>query len=528
MPAKNEPTPEEFRSPRYWPTWAGIGLLWLSARMPYPVQLGIGRSIGWLMYLFGRDRRHITAVNLRLCFPELSPEHRSQLVCKTFMSNGIGLIETAQAWFRGPEALRDRVELQGRENLDKALEQGKGAILLGAHFTTLDLGGALLSLYQDIDVMYRRHKNPLFDAVMKRGREKLYGAAFERKEVRGVLRSLKKNRAVWYAPDQDYGAKHSVFAPLFGISAATITGTTRFAQMSGAPVVPFSHFRKEDGSGYILRIHPALENFPTGDEVEDATRVNRWLEQEIRTHPDQYMWLHRRFKTRPPGELRPYRQNIVKKIRSDRYHALRETPGRVLVGDRELPKVILSDDGRIIKFFRQRKLISSNRLFPQSEAFVRNSIGLQALGIAAVKCDKVYRCTDESVDVIMYPALPGDELRDLVEAGRTELMERMPAYLGRLHDHGVMFRAIHLGNVLVQPDDSFALIDISDLDLKGGPLHAFRRARNILHLLNSKDDRAVIDAYGPERFTREYIDACGITGFGADIITRYVKSHLER
>ncbi len=525
MSRQSEPEPQ-LRQPRYWPAWLGIGFLWVSAQCPHPVRMGLGRILGWSMYLLGRDRRHITEVNLRLCFPELEDSAQRQLVRKTFVSNAMGLVETAFAWFRDPELLRPRAQIEGLEHLQAALERGKGVILLGGHFTTLDLGGALLSLFQDIDVTYRPHPNPVFHHYMLRGRQRLYGTAFDRNEVRGMLRSLKKNRVVWYAPDQDYGAKHSVFAPFFGIPAASITATGRFAEMSGATVVPFSHYRTPDNRGYHLLIEPPLADFPAADPVVNATRVNEWLESAIRRQPDQYMWLHRRFKTRPPGEPRPYHRKLVKTISERRLLAMYEI-GEVIGGQREEPKVLAAPDGDFIKFFRQRKLISTSRFRPQALQFVKNSIALREYGIKAPMCDRMYRCRKLGVDVIRYQGVIGEEVRDLVSAGDLSILDRLPAYLETLHSKGIMFRAIHLANILVTPENEFALIDISDLDIKSGPMNTWRRARNILHLLNKRDDREYFTAYGRERFVEGYLQAWGVSDYRASYLKNYVRRNAE-
>ena len=151
----------------------------------------------------------------------------------------------------------------------------------------------------EADVMQRDHNNPLMNAVMTRARERRYGNVLGAKDLRGLFRSLKKNRAVWYATDQDYGRKDIVFAPFFGIPAGTITATSRIAERSGCKVVPFSHFRRDDGPGYDIYFHPALESFPSGDDLQDATLINQTIEREVRRAPDQYLWMHRRFKTRP-------------------------------------------------------------------------------------------------------------------------------------------------------------------------------------------------------------------------------------
>ncbi len=287
----------QFAGPRYWPTWLGLGILWLIAHLPYSLQLHLGAWIGALAYRFGKRRRAICEENIALCFPELSPEQREQLIRKTFRANGIGVIEAAIAWSRSPESFKSRVRIEGSEHLEAAMKLGRGVLLIGGHYSTLELGGTLLSLFHPMNVTYRAHKNPLIEAVMTNSRGKHFARVIEREDVRQAMRSLKDGDTLWFAPDQDYGERHSVFVPFFGVEAATITATSRFARMNNSPVLLFSHTRNPDNSGYTLSIGPVLEDFPSGDDEADARRINHELEIRIRQYPEQYLWLHRRFKT---------------------------------------------------------------------------------------------------------------------------------------------------------------------------------------------------------------------------------------
>lgn len=301
-----KPYPSSWAHPRYWPTWGAIALMYLAAWLPWSLKLALGRGLGLLAWRFAKRRRHITETNIRLCFPELNPQQQADLVKRTFIANGIGLLETATAWCRSVDFMRQRMQFTGTEHLQKALAQGKGAIILGIHFSTLDLGGALHGLLFDVDVIYRRHDNPLFEAFMTRSRERIFGAALDRRDLRAAIKRIKSGRGVWYSPDQDFGADVSVFAPFFGQTAASIKMTSRLAKMTGAPVLPLMFHRNPDDFTYRLEYLPPLDPFPTGDEVADATQVNAFIEQAIRRHPEQYLWLHRRFKTRPPGEASVY------------------------------------------------------------------------------------------------------------------------------------------------------------------------------------------------------------------------------
>lgn len=309
MPEDSQQTtaPGRFISPGYWLTWLGLFSMWCVAHLPFPVQMGFGKVLGLLSFHLARDRRHVCEVNLRLCFPELDEAQRNTLVKKVFISNGIGLIEIAISWYRDLEDYRHRVTVSGLENLDAACAKGRGVLLLCAHFTTLELCGTLFSLFREMDVSYRPNKNPLFQAAMFKGRKRHFKRVFDRKDIRGMMRSLKAGRILWYAPDQDYGAKHSVFVPFFGQQAATITATARFAAANDSAVVFYSHYRNADNSGYHLQFSAALENYPSGDDEADAITTNKLVEAAIRKQPDQYLWLHKRFKTQAAGKsARPY------------------------------------------------------------------------------------------------------------------------------------------------------------------------------------------------------------------------------
>ncbi|MCI0510113.1 KDO2-lipid IV(A) lauroyltransferase [Chromohalobacter marismortui] len=298
--------PDSFVHPRYWPTWLAIGAMYLGAWLPWRLKMLVGRIIGLSAWRFARSRRRITETNLALCFPELSERQRAALVRETFIANGKGILETATGWCRDPKHLRHRVTFKGEDHMTQALAQGKGALIIGVHFSTLDLGGALHSLFFPADVVYRAHDNPLFERFMTRARRRIFGRAIDRHDLRDVVRRIKTGHAVWYSPDQDFGRDASVFAPFFGVQAATLKLTAKIARMTGAPVMPLIFHRNPDDATYSMEYLPALEGFPSGDDVADATRINRVIEDAIRRHPEQYLWLHRRFKTRPRGDASLY------------------------------------------------------------------------------------------------------------------------------------------------------------------------------------------------------------------------------
>ncbi|WP_447590258.1 lipid A biosynthesis lauroyl acyltransferase [Aquipseudomonas campi] len=297
-----------FLHPRFWPLWLGLGLLWLIVQLPYRLLLRLGRLLGALMYRVAGSRRRIARRNLELCFPLLDEAAREQLLKENFASTGIAFFEMAMSWWWPRERLARLAHIEGLEHLQRLQAEGQGAILMALHFTTLEIGAALLGQRQTIDGMYREHKNPVFDYIQRSGRERHNhdATAIEREDIRAMLKVLRAGRAIWYAPDQDYGPKQSIFVPLFGVQAATVTATTKFARLGKARVVPFTQERLADGSGYRLVIHPPLDDFPGESEEADCLRINHWIEQAVSQHPEQYLWAHRRFKTRPPGEPKLY------------------------------------------------------------------------------------------------------------------------------------------------------------------------------------------------------------------------------
>lgn len=291
----------QFLAPKYWPTWMGLALLRLINLLPFDLQLKIGVALGQLIRILASKRRHVAEVNIRLCFPHLSKADQTKLVANTFKNNGIGIIETAMAWWSDRESFRSKVSIEGKEYLDEALSEGKGVILLGAHYSTLDLGGLLFSLFYPLNTMYRPHNNLLMDKVITKGRLRSIKSMIDRSDFRSVVRALKKNEIVWYAPDQDFGPRHSVYAPFFGIDAATTPATSKLAKLSKSPVILLSHHRKSDGN-YVLRLHPKIEPFPIDGDIAAASRVNKEIEIGIRYDLSQYMWMHRRFKTHHNGK----------------------------------------------------------------------------------------------------------------------------------------------------------------------------------------------------------------------------------
>lgn len=284
--------------------WLALGVMCLGARLPWSLQRWLGRGIGAVALRLAGDRRNAARINLELCFPEKSPAEREVLLRESFRDLGIGLFEFARAWWGSVEPMRRTVRIEGLELLDDIRAQGRGVLMVSGHFMTLEMCGRLMCDHLPLAGMYRRHGSPVMEWAVKRGRLRYAKAMFTNEEVRPAIRHLKQGGFLWYAPDQDMRGKDTVFAPFFGVPAATITATHQFSRLSGSAVVPFFHRR--DGADYVLRIGAPLADFPSADATADSARVNASIEAMVREAPSQYLWIHRRFKRRPPGVGSPY------------------------------------------------------------------------------------------------------------------------------------------------------------------------------------------------------------------------------
>ena len=296
-------------SPRDWPTWIGIGAMALLARLPWPLQRWLGGGFGVVLRVALRERRRIALRNLELCFPELDLHGRERLLRAHFAAIGIGVFEFARAWWGSVAPLRRGTEVEGLEHMQAAREGGRGVIVVSGHFTTLEVCGRLMCDHVPLAGMYRPHAQPAMEWAVRRGRARYAAAMFPKQDVRGAVRHLKRGGLLWYAPDQDPSRGDAVYVPFFGQPAHSLTSTHALARMSGAAVLLFQHARRADGS-YVMTLTPALQGFPSQDATADTARVMAGIEAMARAAPEQYLWIHRRFKRRPDG-VSPYRTDGI-------------------------------------------------------------------------------------------------------------------------------------------------------------------------------------------------------------------------
>lgn len=291
--------------PRHWPLALGLGVMRVAASLPLDWAQGLGRGLGLIAYSAIPSRRFVVRRNLELCFPEWSAAQRDAVVRQNFVATGMGLIESAIAWWRSDTWLRPRVRVFGLEHFEHAQQHASGVLVLGAHFVSMEMGGRIATLFLPVSTVYKPAKNQLFNAVMLRARQRHYQDLIANDNLRGMLQVLREGGTCWYGIDQDFGIEQSVFAPFFDVPTATLTLASKIAQRTGAKVLFCYPRRLPNAAGYELHIEP-MDKFPSGDATEDAALYNSMIERVVRQAPQDYFWMHRRFKTRPPGETNPY------------------------------------------------------------------------------------------------------------------------------------------------------------------------------------------------------------------------------
>ena len=287
--------PLAYLLPKYWITWAGLGVMRAVEPLPFAAQTCVGNAIGVLLRHLPLSFMRIARRNIALCLPELSEAERADLLDRHCRSLGMALCETADTWWSSDSRLNKLADVQGLHHLEAALAKGRGAILVGGHFTTIEISTRILGTVVPLNVVYRPMKNALLSHIMFQSFCR-NGKPIPKDDIRSMVRALKKNEAVWFAPDQSYRNKGAAMVNFFGIPAASNPATSRLARISGAAVMTYFGERLPGTAGYRVVIGPAFEDFPGANPIDDLERYNRLLEAQIRLVPEQYLWVHRRFK----------------------------------------------------------------------------------------------------------------------------------------------------------------------------------------------------------------------------------------
>jgi Kdo2-lipid IVA lauroyltransferase/acyltransferase len=287
--------------PKYWPIWIGMALLRLVCLLPHRAVLATGRVIGRIAHATGGTRRAIVRRNIELCFPEMTAEERDALAYEHFKALGISLMELGLGRWASTRHLQSITQLNGVEHVQDALASGKGVILLSAHFTTLEvMGRVLAAAVPPFDAVFRKNRSEFMTELQRSGREVSAAGTIEKREIKKMIRSLRNNRAVWYAPDQSYNRKGAEVITFFGVPSMHTTATSTLARLGNAVAIPFFPMRNADGT-YTNTLYPPLEDVPSKDVVADTKKYVALLENHVRKCPEQYFWIHRKFKDLPDG-----------------------------------------------------------------------------------------------------------------------------------------------------------------------------------------------------------------------------------
>ena len=297
----------KFLQPKYWLIWFIFAVTWMLSHLPYKVLLNIGKLLGWLAFKIAKSRRKIATINISMCFKDLTFKQQQQLIYDHFISVGIGVVEVIISWWWSNYRLKKLITCHNLGDILQA-NANSGVLLMTMHNTTIELAGKAVANYFSLSAVYRKHDNELYEYLQSKFRNNHddQGRMIDKTDIRSMIKTLRQKKILWYSPDQDYGSRHSVFVPFFGVNTATINTTAKLASMGKAKVIPMSFIRKPDNTGYVLKFHPEIKLDSEFNSGKNETKINQFIEKIVRKQPEQYMWLHRRFKTRPPGEPNIY------------------------------------------------------------------------------------------------------------------------------------------------------------------------------------------------------------------------------
>ena len=281
-----------------------VFLLWLLHGLPLPLLAAIGRGLGWVLFRVAGRRRRIVEINLSLCFPELDDTQRRRLAQAHFQALARSMLERGMLWWSRPERLQRLIRVEGADTIRGLLDAGRPIMLLAPHFVGLDAGGVGIAMRFDCASLYAEQSSKVFNRLLYQGRKRFGDQLLLSRDenLRTIVRAMKAGRPFYYLPDVNFRTRDSIFVPFFGVPAATVSGLSRLAKLTGAAVVPCATRMLPGGQGYVVEVGQAWENYPTDDVEADTRRMNAWIEEAVRTMPEQYYWVHRRFKTRPAGE----------------------------------------------------------------------------------------------------------------------------------------------------------------------------------------------------------------------------------
>jgi Kdo2-lipid IVA lauroyltransferase/acyltransferase len=291
---------------KFLPTYLNIGIMWLVGQLPYKVLIKLSGVIGALFRTFLKSRVKVATKNIQTCFPDMPKAEQQRLIDNSFDEMALGFLELCKTWFGNRNTIRNICKIEGLEHIEACNQNGQGVLIAGYHLTSLEIANSALSYACDFQGMYKPTTNPVFERIMFKRRHRHGGGMIPRDQVRPAIKHLRNKGVFWCAVDQNNASKDSPFVPFFGTPARTVTAISRYAKMGKAKVIPMTQIRDKKSGTIRVILHPQLESIPCGDEYQDALVYNQFLEQWLTEHPEDYMWLHKRFRSRPEGEPKFY------------------------------------------------------------------------------------------------------------------------------------------------------------------------------------------------------------------------------
>ncbi|GAA4359003.1 lysophospholipid acyltransferase family protein [Kangiella marina] len=432
-----------------------FGALKLFAKLPYPMVMAMGRGFGRMLYRI-KSRRIIVEANLRYCFTNKNFDERQTLAKKHFLALGEGFAELALAWYKPFDKLDKYHVVKGLEHYEKAKESGQGILFLGYHTTSLELAGAFMAKYLDFAAFYRPNKNPVLDAHIQAGRTNR-SKTMGRNDIRSIGKWLKSGEGLWLMPDQDMGRHSTEFAPFFGSPASTLTSPQRIAKLGKAKVLPVS-YHKNDKGVMTVEVLPEIEF--TGDDYIDCTMTNKILEACIMQTPEQYYWVHRRFKTLPDGQRNIYYQKPPKlKGISAKQHDGAVYSGKILSRSEGLPKLVRTVDGQLLNVFYRGASFGSDLTRKELRTMLAKCAMLTFRGFYTITPQEFTFCAERDAYMLRYQETPGVALHHIPQSRRHPTAIILGSWLAQLHNEGVRLGKIRETNLELLPNGSPILLN---------------------------------------------------------------------
>ena len=460
-----------------------FGVLKLFAKLPYPVVMAAGRTLGRLLYRV-KSRRMIVEANLRYCFNKKTFDQRQTMAKRHFLALGEGFAELTLAWYKPFDKLEKYHQIKGLEHYEKAKASGQGILFLGYHTTSLELAGALMAKHLDFAAFYRPNKNPVLDQHIQAGRTNR-SKTMGRNDIRSIGKWLKGGEGLWLMPDQDMGRrKASVeFAPFFGNPACTLTSPQRIAKLGKAKVLPVSYHKNKQGV-MTIEVLPEIEF--TGDDYIDCTMTNKILEACVMQAPEQYYWVHRRFKTLPEGQRSVYYQKPPKlKSISAEQHDGALYSGKILSRDSGLPKLVRTIDGQLLNVFHRGTSFGTDLTRKELSTMLQKCALFTFRGFYTISPKEFTFCHERDAYMLRYQESPGVALHHIPQSRRHPTAIVLGNWLAQLHNEGVKLGEVREANIQLLPNGSPILLNPRNCEFYHQGLKEKARQKDMKQFINS-------------------------------------------